>query len=126
MSYNVFDAEFLGLMEELQADAQTHVLAMPHSLPGSLAGRTDRRSFDSTTVKLTRALVETLSGTGDYTPLKVHAEMSLGTENAVDGHITDARRHDGPELTVNAFRAGTGLLVDLGYASHDLVRRQGA
>ena len=121
----MFDAEFLSLMEELVADAQTHVLAMPHSLPGSLAGRTDRRSYDSTTVKRPRASVETFSGTGDYTAMKVHVEMSLGTENAVDGHITEARRHDGPQLTVDEFRAGAGLLVDLGYASHDLVRRQG-
>ncbi len=122
-SYKWFDTEFLRLMEELVADAQTHVLAMPHSLPGVLAGRTDWRSFDSTTVKLPRASVETFSGTGDYAALKVHVEMSLGTENVVAWHITEARRHDGPELTVDESRAGTGLLVDLGYASHDLVRR---
>ena len=76
-SYKWFDTEFLRLMEELVADAQTHVLAMPHSLPGVLAGRTDWRSFDSTTVKLPRASVETFSGTGDYAALKVHVEYPL-------------------------------------------------
>ncbi len=122
-SYKWFDAEFLALMEELVEDAQAHVLTMPHSLPGVLAGRTDWRAFDSTTVKLPRASAETFSGTGDYAALKVHVEMSLGVENVVAWHITEARRHDGPELTVDERRAGTGLLVDLGYVSHDLVRR---
>ncbi len=122
-SYKWFDTELLALMEELVADAQSHVLSMPHSLPGVLAGRTDWRAFDSTTIKLPRASVETFPGTGDYAALKVHVEMSLGVENVVAWHITDARRHDGPELTVDESRAGTGLLVDLGYASHDLIRR---
>ncbi len=96
---------------------------MPHSLPGVLAGRTDWRAFDSTTVKLPRASAETFAGTGKYSALKVHVERSLGVENVVAWHITEARRHDSPELTVDERRAGTGLLVDLGYVSHDLVRR---
>lgn len=122
-SYKWFDSELLALMEELATNAQNHVLAMPHSLPGVFAGRKDWRSFDSTTVKLPRASPEVFSGTGDYAALKVHVEMSLGVENVVGWHVTEARKHDGPELIVDERRAGTGLLVDLGYVSHDLVRR---
>lgn len=122
-SYKWFDTELLALMEELVRDAQAHVLGMPHTLPGVLAGRTDWRAFDSTTIKLPRASVETFSGTGDYAAMKVHVEMSLGVENVVGWHITEARRHDSPELVVDERRAGTGLLVDLGYVSHDFVGR---
>jgi hypothetical protein len=104
-SYQWCDTEFLSRMEELATNAQRHVLAMPDSLPGVLAGRTDWRSVDSTTVNLPRASPETFSGTGDYAALKVHVEMSLGVENVVDWHITEARRHDGPQLTVDCRRA---------------------
>jgi len=121
--YRWFDAEVLELMEELVTRGKKYVLGMPKSLPGVLSGRTDWRVFDSSTVRLPAALAEEYPSTGEHAALKVHAEMSLGTENIVDWHITPAKRHDSPELVIDASRTGTGILVDLGYVSHDLVRR---
>ncbi len=120
--YRWFDAEFLELMRALTSRTITYLLGMPKHLPGVLAGRRDWRAFDSTTVRLPDALRETYSGTGDYAALKVHVELSLGIENVVGWHITPAREHDSPHLVIDESRRGTGLLVDLGYASHDLVR----
>lgn len=121
--YRWFDDELLRLMEELVERAREYVTSMPMSLPGVLAGRRDWRAVDSSTVKLPQALADVFPGTGEYAALKVHAEVSLGVENVVDWHITPAKRHDSPELVIDEKRAGTGLLVDLGYVSHDLVRR---
>jgi len=121
--YKWFDEELLALMEELVTRAQAYVLAMPKSLPGVLAGPSDWRAVDSSTVKLPEALAAVYPGTGEYAALKVHAEISLGVENVVGWHITPARQHDSPELVVDESRAGTGLLVDLGYVSHDFIRR---
>ncbi|NCG22083.1 MAG: hypothetical protein GWP91_23960 [Rhodobacterales bacterium] len=73
--YQGFDEELLALMEELVTRAQTHVLAMPKSLPGVLAGPTDWRAVDSSTVKLPKALAEVYPGAGAYAALKVHAEI---------------------------------------------------
>jgi len=121
--YKWFDKEMLALMEDLAARAKAYVKAMPSSLPGVLAGPSDWRAVDSSTIKLPHALAEVFPGTGEYAALKVHAEVSLGVENVVDWHITPARRHDSPELLIDESRADTGLLVDLGYVSHDFVRR---
>lgn len=121
-AYRWFDEEFLALMKELVARALAYTQGAPVHLPGVLAGRTDWRVVDSTTVKLLRALVEDFPGTGDYAALKVHVELSLGCENVVDYSITPARRHDSVELVVDEKRRGTGLIVDLGYVSHKLLR----
>lgn len=121
--YRWFDQEFLTLMEELTERATDYLLKMPVHLPGVLAGRSDWRVLDSTTVRLSDRLREVYSGTGDYAALKVHVELSLGIENVVAWHITPAREHDSPHLIVDESRRGTGLIVDLGYVSHDLIRR---
>lgn len=121
-AYRWFDEEFLALMRELSALALKYTDAAPRHLPGVLAGRRDWRVIDSTTVKLLRALAEDYPGTGDYAALKVHVELSLGCENVVDYHITPARRHDSAELQVDETRKGTGLIVDLGYVSHKLLK----
>lgn len=121
--YRWFDAEFLALMQALTDRTIAHLLSTPKHLPGILAGRLDWRVFDSTTVKLPDALREVYSGTGDYAALKVHVELSLGIENVVAWHITPAREHDSPHLSIDESRRGTGVLVDLGYASHDLIRK---
>jgi hypothetical protein len=113
----------LLLMQELVDVALDYVRAMPLSLPGILAGRRDWRAFDSSTVKLPDELKTKWMGTGDYAALKIHKEYSLGVENVVGYHIGPAREHDGPHLVVDESRRGTGLLVDLGYASHALLRR---
>lgn len=118
-----FGQSMLGLMEGLSQRALEYVRAMPRHLPGLLSGRKDWRVFDSTTVKLDKRLFDLWPGAGDYAALKVHVELSLGCENVVDYHISPAREHDAPHLTINESRRGTGLLVDLGYVSHDLLRR---
>jgi hypothetical protein len=121
--YRWFDAEFLELMKELDSRARAYLLRMPKHLPGVLAGRSDWRVFDSTTVRLSDKLREVYSGTGDYAAIKVHMELSLGIENVVAWHITPARDHDAPHLVVDESRRGSGLIVDLGYVSHDLLRK---
>ena len=120
--YRWFDAQLLALMVELVERAKAHVRSMPRHLPGILAGRTDWRAVDSTTIHLDDALKDLYPGTGEYAALKVHVELSLGCENVVDYHISPAREHDGPHLVIDESRRGTGLLVDLGYVSHDLFR----
>jgi hypothetical protein len=118
-----FDAEFLALMEELTRRTTSYVLSMPLHLPGVLSGRRDWRVFDSTTVRLPDELAGVYTGTGKYAALKVHKELSLGLENVVSWHITEARSHDAPQLVVDESRRGTGLIVDLGYVSHELIRK---
>lgn len=121
--YKWFDEQLLALMVELSDAALAYVAAMPKHLPGVLAGCVDWRAVDSTVVKLPDELREAFPGTGDYASLKVHKEYSLGAENVVGYHITSGRTHDGPELVIDERRRGTGLIVDLGYASFDLLRK---
>jgi hypothetical protein len=121
--YAWFNEPLGALMADLGAKAAAYALSMPTHLPGILAGVRDWRAVDSTVVKLRGALAATFPGTGDYASLKVHKEYSLGVENVVAYHITSGRDHDGPELVVDEKRRGTGLVVDLGYASHDMLRK---
>lgn len=107
-------------MEEMSGRAAAHVAAMPKHLPGLLAGPLDWRVVDATTVKLPNGLEGSYPGCGDYSALKVHKEYSLGVENLVGYSITPARDHDSPQLIVDESRRNTGLLIDLGYVSHDL------
>jgi hypothetical protein len=86
-------------------------------LPGILGTVSDWRVVDSTTIKLDDDLIAEWPGTGDYAALKIHKEWSVGTGNLVSYKITPAREHDSPHLVVDESRRGTGLLVDLGYAS---------
>lgn len=86
-------------------------------LPGILGGVKDWRVFDSTTIRLDDALVDIFPGAGDYSALKIHKEWSVGNGNLVGYKITPAREHDSPHLVVDERRRGTGLLIDLGYAS---------
>ena len=124
--YAWFNEPLGVLMAHMGQRAATYARGMPTHLPGILAGRRDWRAVDSTVVKLRRALFAELPGTGDYASLKVHKEYSLGVENVVAYHITSGREHDGPELVIDEARRGTGLLVDLGYASHAMLRACGA
>jgi len=116
-----FYAWFTEPLLELLADLLDRAIAsgqrQPKLLPGILAGVTDWRVFDSTTVHLDDALIDTFPGTGKYAALKIHKEWSVGTGNLVAYKITPAREHDSPHLVVDEHRRGTGLLMDLGYAS---------
>jgi hypothetical protein len=93
--------------------------AQPKLLPAMLAGVTDWRVIDSTTVRLDDCLIDEFPGSGDYAALKIHKEWSIGTGNLVAYEITPAREHDSPHLIVDESRRGSGLLADLGYASID-------
>lgn len=121
--YKRFNEGLLAVMTELSDRAAAHISAMPKHLPGLLAGPLDWRVVDSTTVKLPEALQYAYPGCGEYAALKVHKEYSLGVENLVGYTITPSRDHDAPQLVIDESRRDTGLLVDLGYVSHDLFAR---
>jgi hypothetical protein len=115
--YSWFTEPLLKLLTDLLNRAIAIGQRQPKLLPGILGGVTDWRVFDSTTVRLDDALVDTFPGTGDYAALKIHKEWSVGTGNLVGYKVTPAREHDSPHLVVDEHRRGTGLLMDLGYAS---------
>lgn len=116
-----FYAWFAPPLESLVVDLLSRAIAagqaQPKLLPGILRGVKDWRIFDSTTVKLPNELKDVFPGTGDYAAIKVHKEFSVGTGNLVAYQFSPARDHDSPFLTVDESRRGTGLLMDLGYAS---------
>jgi hypothetical protein len=115
--YSWFTEPLLQLLTELLERAIALGQKQPKLLTGILAGVTDWRVFDSTTVRLHGALVDTFPGAGEYAALKVHKEWSVGNGNLVGYKITPAREHDNRHLVVDERRRGTGLLIDLGYAS---------
>lgn len=117
--YSWFHAPLERLMTELLRRAIGVGQQQEKILPGILAGVTDWRIPDSTTIKLDKALIEEYPGCGDYAAMKIHKEWSVGTGNLAAYHITPARDHDSSVLVVDESRRGTGLLMDLGYASID-------
>ncbi len=121
--YSWFTDGMCTLTERLASEACAWVRSRPVHLPGLLAGRTDWRVVDATTVHLPEALREVFPGSGDYAALKLHMEYSLGVENLVDYGIGPARDHDSRHLVIDDRRRGQGLLVDLAYASHAMLDR---
>lgn len=117
--YSWFNVPLEKLLESLLVDALAAAHRVDKLLPGILGTVTDWRIVDSTTIKLDDALIAEWPGTGDYAALKVHKEWSVGLGNLVSYKVTPAREHDSPHLVVDEARRGTGLLVDLGYASID-------
>jgi putative transposase len=115
--YSWFTEPLLNLVTELLDKAIALGEQQPKLLPGILGSVADWRVFDSTTIRLDDALVDTFPGAGEYAALKIHKEWSVGTGNLVAYSITPAREHDSPHLIVDERRRGTGLLIDLGYAS---------
>ena len=116
-----FYAWFTPALEMLLVRLLTRAIeagqAQPKLLPGILRGVTDWRIFDSSTVKLPKDLKDQFPGAGDYAAIKIHKEFSVGTGNLVGYEFSPARDHDSPFLVVDESRRGTGLLIDLGYAS---------
>jgi Transposase DDE domain len=118
-----FYAWFTAPLERLLAHLLERAIAVgqaqPKLLPGILRGVLDWRIFDSTTIKLPNSpeLQKEYPGTGDYAAIKIHKEFSVGTGNLVGYQFSPARDHDSPFLVVDETRRGTGLLIDLGYAS---------
>lgn len=117
--YAWFTAPLERLLAHLLERAIVVGQAQPKLLPGILRGVVDWRIFDSTTVKLPNdpELQKEYPGTGEYAAIKIHKEFSVGTGNLVGYQFSPARDHDSPYLVVDETRRGTGLLIDLGYAS---------
>lgn len=110
-------------MSEVSKRALAYARSLPRDLPRLLGAHvTDWHIVDSTTVKLHEKLMATYPGAGNYAALKVHKRFSVGLGTTVDYHITPARDHDNKHLTIDASWAGLGVLVDLGYASFQLIR----
>jgi putative transposase len=115
--YAWFTAPLERLLTDLLDRAMVVGQAQPKLLPGILRGVRDWRIVDSTTIKLNNELKDVYPGVGDYAALKIHKEFSVGTGNLVSYQLSAARDHDSPFLVVDESRRGTGLLMDLGYAS---------
>lgn len=120
--YRKFDEEFEHLMEALAQHALEYARSQQVDLPGILAGVTDWRIVDSSTVKVSDTMKEELPGTGDYAAIKVHKTYSVGCSAPVAYHFSAAREHDSRHLTIDESWQGYGLLADLGYASLDRLR----
>ena len=122
-SYAWFSEAFENTMGAVAKRALSYARLQPTDLPGWLSDAvTDWHIVDSMTVKLDDALRDAYPGAGDYAALKIHKRYSLGIGTVVDYTITPAREHDAPHLTLDETWRGLGLLADLGYASHKLLR----
>lgn len=115
--YDWFGPPLEAAMAKLSEIVMARARAQPVDLPGVLAGVRDWRIVDSETVVLDDRLLAEYPSTGDYAALKVHKTLSVGTGTVVDYHLSPAREHDSPHLTLDETWRGMGLLVDLGYAS---------
>ena len=120
--YAWFNEPLERLLTELLRRAQAQACKVPKLLPGLLGTVSDWRIVDSTTIRLDGALIEHWRGAGDYAALKIHKEWSVGLGNLVHYHLSPASEHDSVHLKIDAARRGTGLLVDLGYVSHQFLR----
>lgn len=115
--YRKFDEAYEALMEALAQNALEYARAQQVDLPGILAGVTDWRIVDSSTVKVRDTVKGEFPGTGDYAAVKVHKTYSVGCSAPVGYHFSAAREHDSNHLVIDENWRGYGLLADLGYAS---------
>jgi putative transposase len=120
--YAWFNEPLEQLLTELLSRALAEALKVPKLLPGLLGRVSDWRIVDSTTIKLDRALIAHWRGAGDYAALKIHKEWSVGLGNLVAYHLSPASEHDSLHLQIDAARRGSGLLMDLAYASLQRLR----
>jgi len=119
--YAWFTEKMAVLMTTLAQEAMEKVSALPPVLTGDLAGVDDWLLVDSETVILPDELAEDFPATSTPAGLKVHKWFSLGRNNIVDIQISPARDHDAPYLVVDEHLRGKGLIVDLGYASKQVI-----
>jgi hypothetical protein len=120
--YARFNDGLARLMEALLSRALDAVESQPVLLPPSIDTVKDWLIVDSTTIKLHDNLIGKYRGTGDYAALKVHKTYSIGRSNMVNYQLSPARRHDANYCVLTEELRGHGLLVDLGYVSHDYLR----
>ncbi|MEL6348550.1 MAG: transposase [Myxococcota bacterium] len=83
----------------------------------------DWRAVDSETITLPKPLRPFFPATNTRAGLKIHKVYSFGSNNIVGFHLSPARRHDSSQLRIDESWRDIGLLVDLGYASIDRIRR---
>lgn len=121
--YSWFTMSLAFLLFWLLNDALHIVRALPPYLPGVLAGMKDWRAVDSETVTLHDALLPFFPATSKRAGLKIHKTYSFGRNNIVGFHLSEARRHDSSQLRIDESWCGMGLLIDLGYASIERIRR---
>jgi hypothetical protein len=120
--YAWFGAALEVAMNAIARRALAYAASLPLDTPRLLA--TYARDFhivDSSTLKLHQDLFEAFPGAGKYAALKVHKRLSVGLGTTVNYHISPAREHDAPHLTLDESWRGLGLLADLGYASLKLL-----
>ena len=122
--YAWFTEMLAELLRGLLDDAMEAAWERPPLLTGELAelGVKDWLAVDSETVTLPDDLAEIFPATSTAAGLKVHKVYSLGRNNIVGIEITPARDHDAPVLRLEERWRGMGLIVDLGYVSHELIR----
>jgi len=120
--YAWFDEALAMLMTALTNEALKKVWALPPYLKKALVGVDDWIAMDSETVTLRPALADAFPATSTPAGLKIHKLYSLGRGSMVGFEITPAREHDAPRLKIDESWRGLGLIVDLGYASFQLIR----
>ena len=121
--YAWFGQELEAAMGAVARRAIAYAASLPLDTPRLLAEYArDFHIVDSSTVKLPQELFAEFPGAGKYAALKVHKRLSVGTGTVVDYHISPAREHDAPHLTLDESWRKLGLLADLGYASLKLLR----
>lgn len=121
--YDWLDEEMAVLMESLLVQAMEYADSLPVHLPGKILGTVeDWRIFDSETITLRPALEEDYSGSGSPAAVKVHKELSVGRGCMTYCHFGPAREHDAVNFVVDERYRNMGLLLDLGYASLELIR----
>lgn len=119
--YAWFTDKLALLLTTLAQEAMEMVRSVPPLLTGDLVGVDDWLLVDSETVTLPDDLAEEFPATSTAAGLKIHKWFSLGRNNIVDVKISPAREHDAPHLVIDERMRGKGLIVDLGYASKQLI-----
>ena len=114
--YRKFDQSYEALMEALAQNALEYAREQEVDLPGILAGVSDWRIVDATTVKVRDSVRDELPSTGEYAAVKVHKTYSVGCSAPVAYHFSPAREHDNNHLTIDESWRGYGLIADLAYA----------
>lgn len=120
--YYWLDDEMADLMERLVEEAIGYACSLPPFLPGILSTVEDWFIFDSETVTLRSALEDVYPGSGSPAAVKVHKELSVGRGCMTGYHLSPAKEHDSPHLTIDERYSGMGLLIDLGYVSLKRIR----
>lgn len=121
--YSWFGPALERTMEAIRDRALAYVASQALDLPGVLGEDVrDWHIVDSMTVALEKEMRDEYPSTGEGAALKVHKRYSVGAGTTVAFHLSPAREHDAPHLVIDESWRGLGLLCDLGYVSHDLLR----